>query len=404
MTQPQEVLAKYQKLLSDNNSIERSLFSSIVLNGTEIQNSNNIVSKQIRYTKSREKVIEQNSSLGLRGVVFVDGIASLVGVSSTPTEIPQPSDSLGSGTFLCVGQSLFGVWGVESEVDKKKFRFTRYEDITEITSREIEGGYYGLTTETPNDFVQTSTGADLTITALGWSFAAFSENVFFTFENYSSGALEQNTNNIIGYAGSTDTFTLSSIDLEEDRTRTNSSQIIIPTNGDVSIPVAITSYFANDIEIPLNSHLVVDLLNFDGYGRVGEFARHIASNSQFTLIWVETAGTGSSPDYGYRFYTNTSFVVRTEDPFANLPSYSLPDDGYIFSHSIYTGIFPVTQINTDGSLTVLRGMTSDYIVTYNTKRFEDDVWSANEEIFVGDLGLDPSNNPIVGAYLLGISG
>lgn len=402
MTQPQEVLAKYQKLLSDNNSIERSLFSSIVLNGTEIQNSNNIVSKQIRYTKSRKKVTEQNLSLGLRGVVIIDGIPSLVGLSSTPTEIPQPSDASGSAA-LCVETSVFVIWGLESEIDKKKFRFTRYEDITEISFREIEGDSYETPAEIPNDFVQISTGADLTITALGWSFAAFSENVFFTFENYSSGALEQNTDNIIGYAGSTDTITLSSIDLEEDRTRTNSSQIIIPTNGNVSIPFTINSYFANDIAIPLNSNLVVDLLNFDGYGRVGEFARHIASNSQFTLIWVETAGTGSSPDYGYRFYTNTSFVVRTEDPFANLPSYSLPDDGYAFSHSIYTGVFPMTQINNDGSITVLRGMTSDYIVTYNTKNFEDDEWGANEEIFVGDLGIESSNSPILGAYLLGIN-
>lgn len=63
----------------------------------------------------------------------------------------------------------------------------------------------------------------------------------------------------------------------------------------------------------------------------------------------------------------------------------------------------MTQINNDGSITVLRGMTSDYIVTYNTKNFEDDEWGANEEIFVGDLGIESSNSPILGAYLLGIN-
>lgn len=57
MTQPQEVLRNYQQLLSNNNNVQQTSFSSMVLNGAEVRGANNLVSKQTRYTRSKKKII-----------------------------------------------------------------------------------------------------------------------------------------------------------------------------------------------------------------------------------------------------------------------------------------------------------------------------------------------------------
>ena len=51
MTQPQEVLRNYQQLLSTNNSVQQTSFSSMVLNGIEVRGGNNLVSKQTKYVR-----------------------------------------------------------------------------------------------------------------------------------------------------------------------------------------------------------------------------------------------------------------------------------------------------------------------------------------------------------------
>ena len=59
MTQPQEVLRNYQQLLSTNNSVQQTSFSSMVLNNTEIRSSNNLVSQQTNILRRRKKDVVQ---------------------------------------------------------------------------------------------------------------------------------------------------------------------------------------------------------------------------------------------------------------------------------------------------------------------------------------------------------
>ena len=58
MTQPQEVLRNYQQLLTTNNSVQQASFSSMVVNGIELQSGNNKMSQQTKITQRRRKKVK----------------------------------------------------------------------------------------------------------------------------------------------------------------------------------------------------------------------------------------------------------------------------------------------------------------------------------------------------------
>lgn len=55
MTSDPDLLRRWQGMASQNNTIQQSSFSSMVLNGTEMKGANNMVSKQTRYTKTNRR-------------------------------------------------------------------------------------------------------------------------------------------------------------------------------------------------------------------------------------------------------------------------------------------------------------------------------------------------------------
>lgn len=81
MTQPQEVLRNYQKLLSDNNNIEQTSFFSMVLNNVDIQGGNNTITKQTKITRRRKKdTIRQT----VEPLVFVTNQGTVIGDREEP--------------------------------------------------------------------------------------------------------------------------------------------------------------------------------------------------------------------------------------------------------------------------------------------------------------------------------
>lgn len=55
MTSDPDLLRRWQGMASQNNTIQQSSFSSMILNGTEMKGANNMVSKQTRYTKTNRR-------------------------------------------------------------------------------------------------------------------------------------------------------------------------------------------------------------------------------------------------------------------------------------------------------------------------------------------------------------
>jgi hypothetical protein len=72
MTQSQEVLRNYKQLLSGNNTVQQTSFSSMVVGDTEIKGGNNKIAQQTKITRRRQKIISRvvgtyNITLSLLG-------------------------------------------------------------------------------------------------------------------------------------------------------------------------------------------------------------------------------------------------------------------------------------------------------------------------------------------------
>lgn len=87
MTQPQEVLRKYQQLLTTNNSVSQPSFSSMVLNGVTVQGSNNRTTQEVRYTRSKKKKKKMPSLKPVKILFLKDGKLYIGGDRDEPVEV-----------------------------------------------------------------------------------------------------------------------------------------------------------------------------------------------------------------------------------------------------------------------------------------------------------------------------
>lgn len=82
---PQEVVSKYKKLLTDNNSVSQNNFSSMVVNGVELQGGNNLVSKQIQYSRRSKNNVNMVNDID-SNIIFLfkkDVSVTINGVTKT---------------------------------------------------------------------------------------------------------------------------------------------------------------------------------------------------------------------------------------------------------------------------------------------------------------------------------